>query len=401
MTGPVTTAAWPIPRDDPYPVLAEMRAKQPVHHLAALDCHLVVAHAEAKAVLSGSEWSSDPRSSSGFADRFSSSIGAGGLLSKSVLFSDEPNHRRLRRALGGHLSPSAVERLRPRIRSIVEAALAGLSDSQDFDIMGDLAYPVPLAVICELLDVGPQAAQLIRDETPKLVAMLDPLAGPEELEVGAAAAFGVMLELVGLIAERRSHPGVDFLSALVSATDGGPSPSLESDEAIMMGLLLLAAGHETTANLIGNAVVCLDDHPDEDRWLRQHPERLESAIDEFLRYESPVQLTSRVARSTVTFGDVQLTRGDRVLVHLGAANRAPAVFVDPDRLDLDRDERGHIGFGHGVHFCAGASLARIETQEVLTQLALLDPPLAERALEVERGSSPTFRRLKSLRVLSC
>lgn len=397
MTEPLTTDAWPIPLDDPYPALAEMRAQRPVHYLAELDCYLVVAHAEAKAVLSGAQWSSDPRSRPGFANRLSPPIGAGELISKSVLFSDEPDHRRLRRALGGQLSPNAVELLRPRIRSIVQAALVGLSDS-GLDIMEHLAYPVPLAVICELLDVGTGAAQLIKDETPKMIAMLDPLAGPEELEVGAAAAFGVMLELVPLVADRQSQPSDDFLSELVSstATRGG----LESDEAIMMSLLLLAAGHETTANLIGNAVVCLHDHPDQTRWLRMHPEHLMPATDELLRYESPVQIASRVAKSTVIFDDVQLSPGDRVLVHLGAANRDPAVFIDPDRLDLARAGQGHIGFGHGVHFCAGASLARAEAQEVLMQLLERGAPLEERVLKMERGTSPTFRRIESLRLLA-
>jgi len=394
----VADSAWPIPLDDPYPNLAAMRAEGPVHYLPAIGSYLVVAQAEAKSVLGDPEWSSDLRANPRFGERLGSANSSGDLFSKSVLFTDAADHRRLRRALGGHLSPVAVERFRPRIKSIVSAALADLDVATGFEVMESLAYSVPLGVICELLDVGGDAARVVRNETPKMVAMLDPLAELDALEDGAAAAFGVMLELVPLIADRQMKPGDDLISALASEAPG--RQGLESDETIMMALLLLAAGHETTANLIGNAIVSLRDYPEQARWLRQHPECLGAAIDEFLRFESPVQLVARVAKSTVVLGEISIEPGDQVLVSLGAANRDPATYSDPERLNLNRNGPRQMAFGHGVHFCAGASLARAESEEVLAALLALDPPIEQRHIGLGRGVSPTFRRIDSLKVRS-
>jgi cytochrome P450 len=396
VSGATAETAWPIPWEDPYPTLDEMRSLSQVHYLAGLDCHLVVAHQEANAVLSSPEWSADPRSNLAMAIRLDVAGGGGELLAKSVLFSDPPDHQRLRRALGGHLTPRAVEQMRPRIGSIVDAAFCGISDSEGFEVMDSLAYPVPLAVICELLNVGSDAAHVLRTETPKMTAMLDPLASTETVTDSASAAFAAMLEIVPLVAERRIDPGDDLLSFLVVNSDEGSD--LESDEAIMMILLLLAAGHETTANLIGNATLCLHENPDQARWLRRHPEHIGAAVEELLRFESPIQLTSRVAKDSVTIGGTTVGSGSQVLVSLGGANRDPVVFLEPHRLDLSRTPAGHLAFGHGIHFCAGASLARVEAQEVLARVMLLDPPLEDRELIVRRGLSRTFRRIDQLQI---
>jgi cytochrome P450 len=391
----VLEAVWPVPADDPYPVLAQMRRDGPVHYVEGLDCHLVVAHREARAVLSGSRFSADPSTNEAVANQLNASSG-GELLTKSVLFSDAPDHQRLRRSLSGHFSPRATDHMRPRIEAVVEAAFSELTDRDSFDVMESLAYPVPLAVICELLDVGVDVAQVIRNETSKMTAMLDPLAAPSEVDEGVGAAFGVMLELVPLVAQRRTNPGDDLLSALASSSRG--QSSLEADEAIMMALLLLAAGHETTANLIASAVVSLKSHPDLARALRRNPELLPTAIEEFTRFESPVQLTSRVAKENLRLGEVEFENGARVLVSIGGANRDPNIFEEPDRLDLSRVGGGHLAFGHGTHFCAGASLARAEVEEVLIRLISLDPPLEDRQVIAKRGISHTFRKVSTLLV---
>jgi cytochrome P450 len=237
---------------------------------------------------------------------------------------------------------------------------------------------------------------VLRTETPKMTAMLDPLAGTETVTDSASAAFAAMLEIVPLVAERRIDPGDDLLSSLVVNSDEGSD--LESDEAIMMILLLLAAGHETTANLIGNATVCLHQNPDQARWLRRHPEHFGAAVEELLRFESPIQLTSRVAKDSVTIGGTAVGSGSQVLVSLGGANRDPVVFLEPHRLDLSRTPVRHLALGHGIHFCAGASLARVEAQEVLARVMLLDPPLEDRELIGRRGLSRTFRRIDQLQI---
>ena len=276
-------------------------------------------------ILTGTGWSADPRSNPATRERLAGSA-ANEFLSKSVLFSDPPGHHRLRRALSGHLTPAAVEGFRPRIRSTVESAFVGC-DTLSFELMDRIAYPVPLAVICEILDVPPSTAEVLRSDTRKVVDILDPLAGPEAFDASATAAFGIMLELIPLVADRRSDPGDDLLSSLVSGS--ADQPGLKTDEAIMMALLLLAAGHETTANLIGNVVACLHSHPDHVRWLRTHPSAIGTTIEEVLRFESPVQLTSRVATDDVKLDGLDLAAGTRVFVSIGGANRDPSNFCRP------------------------------------------------------------------------
>jgi pimeloyl-[acyl-carrier protein] synthase len=382
---------WPIPVDDPYPGLDKLRAQGPVQWLPALEAHLVVSHAAATAVLQGGSWSSDPAKS----PRLAARLGLTENIGRSLLFSDPPDHVRLRRTLRGHLSPRAVEAFRPRINDIVSSAFAGLEPDRSFDVMNTLAYPVPLAVICELFGAPPDLAEMLWDETPRMIDMLDPLADPEAIQVGAAAALGVMIGLVPLVADRRIRPGNDLLSVLAEATSSG---ELEVDEAISMALLLLAAGHETTANLVGNAVVALHAQPDIARLVRRQPALMSRAVDELLRFDSPVQLTSRVATQDDSIAGVKVGAGEQVLLSLGAANRDPAVFPNPGRIDPYRDVGRSLAFGHGAHFCAGAVLARSEAGEILRRLLDLHPALEDRELSVERGTSATFRRFTSLRL---
>jgi cytochrome P450 len=394
MSSATLAARWPFPLDDPYPELRRLREESPVHWLPEFGAHLVVSHALATEVLHGSEWSSDPSYSPRLASRLPTGGAGGGLLAKSLLFSDPPDHSRLRRALSGWLTPRAVESSRHRIAAIAGAALAGHDAGDALELMEDLAYTVPLAVICELLEAPAKLAVRLREDTPRMVALLDPLADAAALQAGAAAAFSLLVELVPLIAERRKRTGSDLLSAL--AKSSGDDSELEADEAIIMALLLLAAGHETTANLIGNAVAALHSHPGIARFLRRRPDQLQAAVEEFLRYDSPVQLASRVARRDTPLGETVVRRGEQVLVSLGAANRDPAAFSNPDRLDLGRQTRVHLAFGHGAHFCAGAALARVEAQEVLRRLLDLAPPIEDRELTLERDCSATFRRVNML-----
>lgn len=391
MTGPAPAAAWPIPLDDPYPALAELRARGAVHLLPEFDVHVVVGNAVATDVLQGPDWSSDPSKSPRLAARF----GMTDVVARSVLFSDAPDHVRLRRSLRGCLGPRSVEAMRPRIRAIVQAAWSDYDPQEPFDVMEELAYPVPLAIICELFGAPPDIACVLREETPRMADMLDPLADARTIEAGTAAAFGAMLAFVPLVADRRKDPAGDLLSALAqSAPDG-----LKVDEAIVMALLLLAAGHETTANLVGNAVVALHDRPDVVQHLRDHPELIDPAVEELLRFDSPVQLTARVATREIVLDGVEIPAGAQILVSLGAANRDPSVFADPDRLDIRRERGSSLAFGHGPHFCAGASLARCEGSEMLRSLLKLEPAFEEQELTAQRGTSVTFRRVRSARLL--
>jgi cytochrome P450 len=288
-----------------------------------------------------------------------------------------------------------VHRVRERVAAVVGSAFEQLAERQPVEVMSELAYAIPLAVIAELFDVGLEGAELLRSETPKLARILELDPTPADIEASGTAAMTVMLFLVPVVAQRRKDPGTDLLSTLIHPPDGGVA--LETDEIIMMCLLLLAAGHETTANLIGNGTLALLENPCQIDWLAEHPELCSQAIDELLRYDSPVQVAARVARDNLVLGGVTIRKGQQALVVLGAANRDPSRYADPDRLDLTRAKAAHLAFGNGPHFCVGAGLARLEAQETFHRLAQSALKPIPGRWSYRRDRSHTFRRLESLR----
>jgi len=389
-------SAWPFSAEDPYPAYHAARAVAPVQWDERLGAHLVLSHEHAVSVLRGSQWSSDPQNS----PELSSSLGGEGSVaeqwSRSLLMSDPPKHTRLRSAVNRFFTPRAVHRIRERVASIVAAAVAPLIEGQPIELMSELAYPIPLAVIAELFDVGLEGAELLRTETPTLARMLELDPTPREIEAIGAAAMTVMLFLVPIVAQRRGDPGEDLLSAMIHPLQGGVA--LGTEEIITMCLLLLAAAHETTANLIGNGTLALLEHPDQLDWLRRHPDLSARAVEELLRHDSPAQVASRVTLCDITLGGTEIQKGQQALVVLGAANRDPARYSDPDRLDLTRDGASHLAFGNGPHFCVGAGLARLEATETFGRIA--QSPLSARAgsWSASRDLSRTFRCLQSLRL---
>lgn len=388
--------AWPFPTEDPYPAYHAARAQAPVQWNEQLGAYLVLSYEHASAVLRGPEWSSDPRNSPQLMD----SLGGPGPISeqwsRSLLMSDPPTHTRLRGAVNRFFTPRAVQRIRGRVSAIVDSAFAAFADGEPIEVMSELAYPIPLAVMAELFDVGLEGAELLRSETPTLARMLELDPTPAELDAIGTAAMTVMLFLVPIVAERWRHPGEDLLSALIHPPDG--AAALETDEIITMCLLLLAAGHETTANLIGNGTLALLQHPDQLDWLARHPDLTPQAVDELLRYDSPAQVASRVARNDLVLGGVRVHKGQQALIVLGAANRDPARYPDPGRLDLTRTGAPHLAFGNGPHFCVGAGLARLEAQETFHRLAQSAFRPTAGSWSYRRDHSRTFRRLQTLRI---
>ena len=386
--------AWPFPTDDPYPAYHLARAEGPVLWSEQLSRFLILSHEHGEAVLRGPEWSSDPRNN----PQLLASIGGPGPVSElwagSLLMSDPPAHTRLRRAVNRFFTPRAVNSIRSRVAAIVEAALDSSAGTGSIELMGEIAYPIPLAVIAELFDVGIEGAQLLRSETPAMARMLELDATPQTLEAASAAALTLMLFLVPIIAERRKNPRADLLSAL--AHPGADGSGLETAEIITMCLLLLAAGHETTANLIGNGTLALLEHPDQLEQLRRNPALAGRAVEELLRYDSPVQLVGRVARCDLTLGGQRMRKGQQALVVLGAANRDSARYAGSDTLDLGRPGPTHLAFGHGPHFCVGAGLARLEAVEFFTRIAQARLAHSDRSHRSTRDNSRTFRRLVSL-----
>lgn len=377
---------WPFPLDDPYPAYEEAREGGSVQFHDGLGGWLVLSQAEARSVLSGSGWSADPRRNPRLAER----IRAGGfdseLFAKMLLFTDSPEHDRLRAAVNRFFTPRRVEQIRGRVTSIVHSAFEDLQPGDQIDLMDEIAYPVPLAVIAELFDVDLEIAHILREQTPAMTALLDLLAPEAAQEQAASAALSIMLALVPVVAERRKQPGDDLLSVLLDR--------LDTEEAVVMALLLLAAGHETTSGLIANTALALASHPGCTSDQPGDPESSARIVEEVLRWDSPVQVTGRVATGGLELAGCQITEGEQAVVILGAANRDPSVFSQPERFDPSRSGASHLAFGHGPHFCVGAALARLEATEVTRKLATF----AWDVIAWERAQSSTFRRPAKLKI---
>ncbi|MDQ2790750.1 MAG: cytochrome P450 [Actinomycetota bacterium] len=412
------TATVMIPTGDPYPAYRALREQHPVYWDGDLEAFLVTSYAEASTVLRGPGWSSDPNRNPALAARFDRAELGNQALRTTLLTMDPPDHTRLRRLLAPPFTPRAIDALHPRITAVVKAALADFGTAGEADVIADIGYPIPLAVMCELLDVDIEGAQLLRTETPKLVGILE--FDPDEEAVLAAeeATASLALHLLPILGDRRVRPGEDLASQLLRLGDGSDEPgggaldgdalghdalghdALGLDEVLATCILLLTAGHETTANLIGNGVLTLMEHPDQLHLLQGDPALVEPAIEEILRFECPAKIVGRTNLTDRQLGGQTIRAGQRVLVLLGAANRDPGQFRDPERFDITRDPAPHLAFGGGPHFCLGAALSRAEAQETLRQLL---PLLTEWRLAPQAPAwrvSDTFRALEKLHLVS-
>lgn len=395
-----------IPTIDPYPAYRALREQHPVYWDSDLDAFLVSSYAEANAVLRGPGWSSDPNRNPALAARFDRGELGTQTLPPTLLTMDPPEHTRLRRILAPAFTPRAIDALYPRITAVVKSALADLSEGGEVDVIAEIGYPIPLAVMCELLDVDIEGAQLFRTETPKLVGILQ--FDPDEEAVLAAeeATASLALYLLPILGDRRHRPGEDLASQLLRLGDNGSGDGalgpgeLGLDEVLATCILLLTAGHETTANVIGNGVLTLMEHPEQLHLLQRDPALIKPAIEEILRFECPVKIVGRTSLIDRQLGGHTVRAGQRVLVLLGAANRDPEQFRDPERFDITRTPAPHLAFGAGPHFCLGAALSRAEAQETLRQLL---PLLTQRQLAPEAPAwrvSDAFRALEKLHLVN-
>jgi len=267
------------------------------------------------------------------------------------------------------------------------------------DLIEEFAYPIPVNVICEMLGVPIEDHERFKGWSLDIARGLDSVWLPPESEIpkrSGAARHAIVDYMRGLIAERRASPLGDLLSALIAAEEAGDK--LSEDELIATCILLLIAGHETTVNLIGNGTLALLRHPEELRRLRETPGLITSAVEELLRYDGPVQRTARITSTEVTIGGRTIGKGEMVMPFIGAADRDPSQFSDPDPLDLGRTDNRHIAFGWGIHFCLGAPLARVEGQIAIDTLVRRLPRLTLVDDEPEYRQSLTLRGLKALPV---
>lgn len=335
---------------------------------------LVSGYDEASAVLRGEGWSSDPRRLP-YAPPELAQFPPGILL-----FMDPPDHTRMRRLLSPAFTPRAVESLRPRVVEIVEAVLDVPDD--ETDLLRDVAYLIPVAVIAELLDVGDEGAALLLDLTPDLVLLLESDVDAEGLLASAAASTELMMFLTPLLAERRRRPGDDFISALLAVPDG-----LTIDEIANTCVLLLAAGHETTANLIANSALAVLRDPSQRAHLLADPQR---AVEELLRVEGPIKQVVRTALTDHHLAGHDIQAGQAVRVLIQDANRVQGP------LDLSRPPLPHLAFGGGMHYCLGAALSRMEAIETLPRLLTRFPNMT--AQSHRWRDSTTFHALTHLHV---
>jgi cytochrome P450 PksS len=349
---------------DPHPYFASLRDEAPVHEIRLRDgtrAWLVTRYDDAIAVLGNAQFAKDPRKA-----RFESGSkplwlpGPLRALSRNMLDLDEPDHRRLRSLVQKAFTPRVVEELRPRIEKIAADLLDAIArrGTGTADLIADYAAPIPVTVIAELLGVPASDRRKFHRWSNHVVAA-DTSAWHKVRAIPAGIAF--VMYLRRLIRKRRSAPGNELLSRLIEVHDAGDR--LSSDELLAMSFLLLVAGHETTVNLIGNGVLSLLENPAQMAQLRREPALIETAVEEMLRYSSPLQMaTERYTTGPVDVGGVTIPRGALVYVVLAAANRDRHAFPEAARFDITREPNRHLAFGHGIHYCLGAPLARLEGQ---------------------------------------
>jgi hypothetical protein len=361
-TGIVFNPMAPGFREDPYPFYKRLRETDPFHKSRAADGYVLSRYDDVIAVLRDAAFSADERNLKLF-PRMVARMARAGVPdpyrddNMSMLRRDPPDHSRLRGLVSKAFTPRAVERMRPRVEQILKELLEARPAHGAMELVREFAVPLPVRVIAEMLGVPPEDHERFRHWSDEVVRSLGE-GTFEDRRAALRATAELRSYFEAIVDARRVSPRDDLISALVAAEDGGDSLNLSEMFATLV--LLLVAGNETTTNLITNSILALLRNPDQLALLRAAPERVPAALEELLRYDSPVQLTSRVVKTDCELSGRRLRRGQQLVLLLGAANRDPEVFKDPERLDVTRTDVRHLSFSHGIHFCLGAQLARLE-----------------------------------------
>jgi cytochrome P450 len=380
---------------DPHPTYHRMRAAAPLAPLSDGGWALT-RHADCEGVLRDPRWSSNTAHLTGAAAERVANHPARSVDLPVLLFMDPPDHTRLRRLVSKAFTPRSVERMRAHITELVDAELDRAADVGELDVVNELGYRLPATVICELMGVPVADQDQFHGWSADATRLLDGELDEETTTKGIVAVLQFIDYFNGLFEERRRAPADDLVSRLLATEEEGDRLSEEELRAIV--LLLFMAGHETTMNLIGNGTYALLRHPDELARLRDDPSLDATAVEELLRFDGPVHITARIATVDLEVGGQPMPAGSEVACLLAAANRDPARFPDPDRLDVGRADCPHLTFSYGIHYCLGAALARAEGQIAIPRLIRRFPHLELATAEPTYRPHLVLRGLTELRV---
>ena len=377
-------------RRDPYPILERLRREAPVLNDVELVRRVFTRHDDVKAILRDKDLLSDPRAAAegSFTREF---LGAnlGPDDEPSMLLMDEPGHRRLRSLVSRPFTPAAVEKWRPRTRAVIQRVLSAI-DADEFDLIGAFAGPIPTIVIAEMLGIDAALHEDFKQWSDVLVQVsFNPFPTAEQLAAAETAEAELHACFEEQIRIRADDPGDDLLSDMLRAEEEGET--LTHQEIISQCDLLLIAGNVTTTDLIGNGVLALLQNSDQMEKLRANPDLIGNAVEEMLRYDSPVTNSGRVAHTETELAGCPVHKGESLSVSLAAANRDPSVYPEPDRFDIEREDTHHQAFGGGRHLCLGAHLARLEAQEAILALLAAFPRLSLSPRGYTHHAIPSFR----------
>jgi cytochrome P450 len=387
---------------NPYPVYHHLRSCDPVHRHFFGSWGLT-RYADIKAVLRDPRFRSDNlpqrlNDKNQYLKHQNQNLNAlVGAISTWLLSLEPPDHTRLRKLVGKAFSPNVVERLRPQTQEIVDKLIDNVQETGRIDIISNLARPVPVQVISTMLGIPEAIQDQVYQWANDLSGILDPFNSLETLVYMNQVIQKFSDCFRELIAEREKQPQPDLISALIAARDEGDQ--LSNDELLTVCMLLFATGEETTVNLIGNGMLALLRHPAQMEQLKQEPTMIASAVEELLRYDSPIQRIARIALEDVEIDGHKIAAGEQVILYLGAANRDPAQFPDCDRLLLNRSDNNHLAFADGIHHCLGAALARVEGQIAINTLLQRLPDLQLQTTTLEWRKNIALRGLKALPVI--
>ncbi len=385
---------------NPYPTYHRLRESEPVHRYFVGGDWIVTRYADVKAVLKSGCVRTDDRPKSiqernkYLQDKEKNLNTLAYTTSRFLFYMNPPDHTRLRALVGKGFSPVVVERMRPHIQEIVDELLDKVRHKGSMDIVADLASPLSVSVISRLLGIPKEAQQQLHQWTNVLSRILDPLVSLEEYEAMNKATEEIQEYLRTLIAEREKTPQEDLISNLIAAKE--QNDRLSQKEILAVCTLLFGAGEETTGNTIGNGMLALLQHPNQMELLKREPTMIQSAVEEIIRYDSAIQMLTRIATDNLEIGNQTIKAGEKIVLCLGAANRDPAQFPEPDQLNINRNPNHHVAFADSIHYCLGAALARVEAQIAINTLIQQFPDLKLASNQMEWRHSIVLRGLKAL-----